>query len=252
MTQPTTIRNAQTHHLYSEEIGQAYQIFVQLPYKYSESETVYPVLYLLDGDQFFGMVTDTVRLLQHARELPDLVIVGIGYGTDTSDHFVERMRDYAPSSIEQFPYAGGAESFLRFLIEAVIPLINTTYRTNPTHNTLVGASISGLFALYAMLQQSSPFSQFIASSPSISWDNHLIQQMEGNYATQADDLSANLFLSVGGTEEMVDELYAFADTLASRPYTGLTVHTATLPDETHFSVQPAAFTRGLRTIFSIV
>ena len=87
MTQPTVVRNAQTHHVYAEEIDQAYQLFVQVPYKYSESEASYPVLYLLDGDQFFGMITDTVRLLQHARELPDLIIVGIGYGTDTSDHF---------------------------------------------------------------------------------------------------------------------------------------------------------------------
>lgn len=247
--QPATIRNTVVHRLFAAAIEQEYLVSVQLPYHYHESDKRYPVLYLLDGDQFFGTVTDTVRLLQHAKELPDLIIVGIGYGTDTSEHFVERMRDYAPSPVEQFPYAGGAALFLRFVTDEVVPLINTHYRTDNTNNTLVGASISGLFALYAMLHQPSPFHHFLVSSPALHWDGFLIRQLARQYAQQATDLPATLFLSVGGLEDMVADLYAFADTLRGWRLLQLTVYAVTLAEETHFSVQPAAFCRGLRMIF---
>ena len=121
------IRNAFVHQLVADANGETYQLFVQVPYKYSESDATYPVIYLLDGDQFVGMVTDTVRLLQHAREMPDVIIVGIGYGTDTSDHFVQRIRDYSLSAIDKYPYGGGAEAFHHFLSNQVPPLINATY-----------------------------------------------------------------------------------------------------------------------------
>lgn len=247
---PVVIRNSRVHTLYAAEIAQEYKISVQLPHGYHESGEPYPVLYVLDGDQFFGMVTDSVRLLQHAKEVPDLLIVGIGYGTDTADHFINRIRDYSPSPIEQFPFGGGAEPFRSFLLEEVIPLINATYHTNATNHTLMGASISGLFVLDTMLQHPSLFTQLIVSSPSLFWDNFRIRQLEAHYAQQHADLPVHLFLSVGAAEEMREDIQAFSTTLAERRFPGLTLHTATFADETHFSVQPVALMRGVRAIYN--
>ncbi|MCB0189453.1 MAG: alpha/beta hydrolase, partial [Caldilineaceae bacterium] len=130
-SQPAVIRNTVVHQLYPAAIDQKYVVTVQLPYRYhDDADARYPVLYLLDGDQFFGMVTDTVRLLQHAKELPDLIVVGIGYGTDAAEHFVQRVRDYAPSAVEQYPFAGGAAAFHSFLTDEVIPFVDAHYRTN--------------------------------------------------------------------------------------------------------------------------
>ncbi|MCB0128756.1 MAG: alpha/beta hydrolase [Caldilineaceae bacterium] len=158
----------------------------------------------------------------------------------------------ACQSPKQYPFAGGAAAFHHFLTNEVIPFVDAHYRTNGTANTLAGASISGLFTVYAFFQQPSPFHNFLASSPSLSWDNFLIRQMAMEYAEQSTDLPATLLLSVGGLEGMVADLYPFADLLRGWRFPQLNVHVATIAEETHFSVQPAAFARGLRTLFGAI
>jgi len=77
-----TISLTEVKTLHSSAVGRDYRIFVALPLSYSRrtSET-YPVVYLLDGDLWFGAVTDPTRFLQWGgKELPELIIVGIGYG----------------------------------------------------------------------------------------------------------------------------------------------------------------------------
>jgi predicted alpha/beta superfamily hydrolase len=247
---PVAFRYSELHHLFADRIGQGYHLFVQVPYGYERSNAPYPVVYLLDGDQFFGIVTDVVRLLQHAKEVPDLIVVGVGYGTDAVEHFVKRIRDYSPSRIEKYPDSGGAAQFLQFLVEEIVPFIDTNYRTDPSANTLIGASISGLFALYTLFRLPNPFRQYVISSPSIFWDNDLIQGQEAEYSQQYSALPVKLFLSVGGLEWMRSAIEAFATTLDGRDYNGFELTTAVLEDETHFSVQPAALTRGIRSVFA--
>ena len=85
---------------------------------------------------------------------------------------------------------------------------------------------------------------------------------ESNYAAHHDDLPVRVFMSVGGREEadnhLVDPSYQFvtnvktlAKTLQGRGYPGLQLTTQVLEDETHFSVIPATFSRGLRVVFPL-
>ena len=68
---------------------------------------------------------------------------------------------------------------------------------------------------------------------------------------------ANLFLSVGGLEEhgkvalpyqMVTNMHTLAERLASRRYPSLTMTTFEFEGETHLSVIPATFSRGIRAV----
>ena len=80
---------AQNYNLYNAEekifpaksIEDTFHIFISLPTNYVESDKLYPVLYVLDGDIAFGMAASIARYLQIGGNIPELIIVGIGYGS---------------------------------------------------------------------------------------------------------------------------------------------------------------------------
>ena len=101
-----TIPATQARVVRSAVANNDYQISVALPFHYEErSDEVWPVIYVLDGNIHFNMVVDMVRFMNIrvniCNELPDAIIVGIGYpvwGTLTKMfHQVMhlRMRDFA-------------------------------------------------------------------------------------------------------------------------------------------------------------
>ncbi|MBV7337950.1 prolyl oligopeptidase family serine peptidase [Chloroflexi bacterium TSY] len=238
--------------IHSTHIGEDYHLFIHLPRAYGQTQDRFPVLYLLDGDQFFAMVTDIVKLLRHRKGLAEFIVVGIGYGTDVSEHFNQRMRDLLPSNVEELPSSGGAEEFLKLITDEVIPFVEFTYRIDREKQTIMGASAGGLFALYTLFQAPNIFHNYIVSSPPLDYDDRILFQHEETFAANHDELIAKLFLSVGGVEDaesMVSPLHEFHDLIASRNYAGLETTVVVIDDENHFSVQPAAFVKGLKTIF---
>jgi len=247
------IRDSEEAILFSPEIGQRYHLFIQKPNGYDSSDATYSVLYLLDGDQFFGMTTDIVRLLNHRDGVPEMLVVGIGYGGDVSGHFNERIRDLSPSEVAEFPTSGGGERFLSFIKEKVIPYVEEKYRTTPGSRTLVGVSIGGLFGLYTFFEHPEWFSRYLISSPSVSWDEGMIFQDEQKSLERRSEFSGRIFLSVGGLEkpkEMIEPVLGLGERLKNRKEEGLTVWCEEIDGEGHFSVQPAAISRGLRRLFS--
>jgi hypothetical protein len=74
------IANSQLRHLRSTIVGQDYQIKIRLPENYANSTSLYPVLYLLDGDHAFAMSTDIVQYLIYGQLIPDLIIASTAYG----------------------------------------------------------------------------------------------------------------------------------------------------------------------------
>ena len=59
-----TIPNTQVRIITATRSGQVYRISIALPSSYNETRARYPVLYLLDANWYFGMVTETARLLR--------------------------------------------------------------------------------------------------------------------------------------------------------------------------------------------
>ena len=131
MTEPppqplqVTIPGTELLSLSSSITGQEYRIFVALPNStfldsYAENPNLrYPVLYVLDANALFGMVTETVRIFSLLEIIDEIIVVGIGYPVDS---FVAtagfRSRDMTPKS--------GAPKFLQFIREELIPMIDTT------------------------------------------------------------------------------------------------------------------------------
>jgi hypothetical protein len=75
--------------------------------------------------------------------------------------------------------------------------------------------------------------------------------LESRLAGRDGGRSTIVFMSVGAEEatDMHEHFQAFADSLASRRYDGLSLTVVVLPDETHLSAFATAFVRGLRAVY---
>jgi predicted alpha/beta superfamily hydrolase len=121
-------------------------------------------------------------------------------------------------------------------------------------------SYGGLFGLYVLFHHPDTFNRYVIGSPAIHHDNRVTLTYESNYAANHDDLPVRVFMSVGEREEVDDPLIessfqfvtnmkTLAKTLRERSYPGLRLTTHVFEDETHGSVIPATFSRGLRVVF---
>ncbi len=88
---------------------QAYRISVALPFSYHQApEQVFPAVYLLDANLYFGLVTDLVRLLQMNGSFPSVIVIGIDYPlgelySETFRKFILwRDQDFTPIADKSF------------------------------------------------------------------------------------------------------------------------------------------------------
>ena len=96
---PFCLPNTSAHELASSLVNQTYRVFVALPPNYASSGKTYPVLYTLDANGSFAMIRDIVHALLLGPELPEMLVVGIGYPADSyvATQAV-RNRDFTPTA----------------------------------------------------------------------------------------------------------------------------------------------------------
>ena len=161
--------------IYSEILDETRPFLVHLPEGYENSTKRYPVLYMLDGGDRkvhskdiprYSQAVSTLKQLDYTK-IPEMILIGVA-NTD-------RQRDMLPVKIDLFASGGGADKFLKFLEDELIPYVNRNYRTIPLR-ILYGMSDSGLFSVYALLTSPDSFSGYIASSPSLGYCPGLIHQ----------------------------------------------------------------------------
>jgi hypothetical protein len=143
---------------------------VHTPDYYKKRTDAYPVLVLLDAENNFAYTSAAVHLLSANGRIPAMIVVGIN-NTD-------RTRDMTPSRpASSFGGAswtgGGADKFLSFIADELLPTIDRNYRTRP-YRVLIGHSLGGLFAVYALLNRPEVFKGYIVTSPSLWWDDQAL------------------------------------------------------------------------------
>jgi hypothetical protein len=273
---PATLPGTASYRLASKHIDQTFQIDVAAP---SKTDTKLPVIYVLDGGMSFAMVAQIVGMLRRetaARPLPPVIVVGIGYPAETGSQRSQslRLRDLTPTHDAGYvdmarkapgPFTlppdiepGGGPAFLTFIQKEVKPFIAARYPVDTGDQTLVGMSLGGLFTLSALFQAPDMFRRYVALSPSLWWDSGAMLKTEESFAERANDLPVDLYLSIGGLEELMDtrarmvsNVYRLDTMLRHRKYPGLKLAMDVFPDETHMSVFPASVTRGLRSVFHL-
>lgn len=256
---------------HSTIIDQDFDLSISLPLGYSQSDTTYPVLFALDANIGFGITSNIVRMLSTLhKEIPEMVVVGIGYPiSGLEDWVILRCRDLSPthdpSSDEYWMQrlakatgrddivirSGGAPKFLECIRDELIPFIESNYHVSSTDRTLQGHSRGGLFALYALFHQPDIFKRFLISSPSNRWDNSVLFKYEEEYSENNSDLNARVFMSFGSleNEDSIENMHKMETLLLSRGYPTFELETHIFENENHGSVSPCAYSRGLRELF---
>lgn len=267
-TQPVRMHRTETFRMKSEIVGDEFQIFVQLPFSYSQTEQTYPTLYATDGDDSFTLISSLLHMALLEGSLPEMILVAIGYGTDLLDPANRRDFDL-PTTKSAWPKmpgmegepptaGGGGENFLRFIREELIPHIEKTYRADPSNRAYSGVSFGGIFGAFALFTHPETFSKYILSSPALWWDERVTFTYEEQYAKAHTDLSARVFLSIG-TEEAppefdqffhaVDNVIEFEKQLIGRKYPSLQLK-FNHEEGGHTTSQPGALMKGLKYIFA--
>ncbi len=264
--------NSEMFTLGSHATGTEFRIAVSFPWSYGMTEGSYPVLYTLDANLQFGIVSEMARLRSAARECGEVIVVGIGQALDAGVMEVGINRVYQFSTrrwdldasrfgqeIRAIPAIpgvpatiGGLEATLAFLVDELQPMIAARYRVDPDDRALLGHSAAGHFVLQALFRRPEGFTRYAAISPALAYNDGEAFELEAQYARTHTDLPVSLYLGVGSEEaralayvNVVSNTARMIEQLDVRNYPGLKLSTGFLSGKTHISVFPEALNQVL-------
>ncbi|WP_187395107.1 alpha/beta hydrolase [Pigmentiphaga aceris] len=194
---------AREHRLVSKDGKRRYEIKIAAPSGMAPDKG-FPVLFILDGRTALGALNGAY--LEGAPPAK-IATVFIDYEADQPNSGGFRAWDYlpgprpgnAPQPGEE--QGGGADDFLVFLDNEVIPLVKREIPVDTSRLGLYGHSYSGLFVLHALFTRSDMFQTYIATSPSLWWQNRAVSEEAKEYfQRQAVPGGRKLFVLVGGKE----------------------------------------------------
>ena len=236
--------------LHSLQTGTDYSIFVAAPTPAREPGP-WPVIAFMDGDDQFKYAVAAYRAARDTGEVPPLLLVGVGYGASYTKPGNRRLRDYTPTAMATEPGSGGADAFLAFLADTLWPELARRHPVCADVRGLAGHSLGSLLVLHALFQRESRFNRFLASAPSLWWDERRLLRLAAARRDSSSELPARLFLGVGteDTPSMTGDLALLEAQLAARPFTALEIVSRHFADRDHYNVLPVSFREGLRTLF---
>ena len=217
----------------SKILNETRTIQVHLPRNYKSDDKKYPVLYLTDGPYNFKHTVGSADFLAENGRIPNMIIVGVA-NTD-------RTRDLTPKILSSekdkkiFKTAGGADNFLKFFEQELIPHIEKNYRTQP-YRIFSGHSFGGLFAIHAFLTKPELFNAYIAVSPSLWWDDQRLISLSKDKFSHTDFNGRTLFVTMADEgENMITPYENFLKTAKQSQLKGLTLINKEFDDEDHGS-----------------
>lgn len=276
-SQPATVLASEVRLLKSDHSGREYRITISLPYAYEKpwvagfpadhARDQWPVVYLLDANWFFGLVTDITRNMAWCGRTSDAIVVGIGYpeSDDPQETLLNavarRVNDLLPFRFESDEKqmseytkrpapAGDGERFHQFIRNELIPLIESEFRAEPTKRVLVGHSSGGTFGTFALLHEPELFDAYVLASPELGWGNRFLFKQEEAYSAANKRLKARVHLSAGEWEEGTNDtthsdVIRFHALVESRNYEALTFDKHIFAKLNHCEVVAPAFQAGL-------
>lgn len=263
----------------SKQTGRTYRISISLPYAYfnqpdgegwpfGDLPDRWPVVYVLDANWYFGMVTEIVHSMAWCGGTTDAIVVGIGYPEHENPQetwmqaMARRNLDFTPIRSEERERSmgemtkrpvqtGDASRFHQFIRDELIPAVERDYPADASRRILTGHSLAGEFAAFALFEAPDLFDTFIMGSWAPGAEDQFAFKREAAYAKEHDRLTSKVYLWAGELEEDADntrvtDLGRFAALLAGHNYEGLTVVKQIFPDLNHCEVIAPGFHAGLK------
>ena len=267
------LERTEVRRIHSDFVGKDFELSISLPRSYNNTNSNYPVIFLLDSYRAFPIVKGMTDGLSWPNPIiAEVIVVGIGYGGQGQEAalnwVVGRTRDFTPvtNKVREESYenrlkgggmldieieTGGAPQFLDFIVKELFPVIESNYRIDKNLKMLSGYSAGGLFGLYVLFHNPDLFSKYFIGSPSItSFQDSITFEYESDYAKSQNDLQADVFMSVGQLEiENSESMKRIADLMYSRNYKNLKLKTMVFEDENHYTCYSVALSKALIELF---
>jgi predicted alpha/beta superfamily hydrolase len=233
--------------IHSEILKQSRSLTVSKPNSYGSGTDRYPVLYLLDGETNFEYTAPIVRFLAGNQRIPEMIVVAINCGGN-------RTHDLTPPSQAEVDNRfssgnGGADAFLAFIGDELVPYVERNYRTRP-YRILVGHSFGGLFAIHALLTKPKLFNAYIAIDPAVSWNGGAEIIRAQQFFSEARNLQPDVYITAanafGAATPAIQGLVAALGKSAAR---GFRWKFEWMKDESHLSIPLPGIYSGLSAIF---
>jgi tetratricopeptide (TPR) repeat protein len=228
----------------SRVLGEQRRLLVHLPRGYEGSAIDYPVVYHTYGDYlsaYYATAFATLEELADAGRIPPMILVGIDN--------IDRYRDLRPLTAQGEP--AGADRYLRFLVDEVVPFVEGTYRAN-AYRVLVGPQAGAVFGLYALQERPALFNAFILNNPFTSPPNTALllaraERLFGSGAAPPAFVAITFEASLETAREAAD-VYRLAELAAPAGVGGFTLHLNPIPDS-DANLPPLGLGDALQTLF---
>lgn len=232
----------------SAATGRPYHIYVRYPEGYDPAAaTLYPTVYLTDGDSLFPILAANHLFLTYDDGLPEAIVVGIAYGG--FDPVVNRRNiDFQSPGEGVAADQAGAEAFQRFLKAELIPEIERRYRSDPARRVLFGQSRGGAFVLYSAVTDPDLFQGRIASNPSIS--PGIESLLEPAAPAARSDLTLVVASGTRDRPDLQQEAALWLSAWQARPDRPWRLHGVRIAGGTHAANAPDAYRQGLHLLFA--
>jgi hypothetical protein len=241
-----------------------------------------PVVLLVDGNWTFDVAHAIVHgpFATLAGDVPRVVLVGVGYPEregfagaytrrnsdfhgpwDLNDAIGAELKGVFKTigGVGELRPGGGYDAFMSFIRE-LLPCLAQYYPIDvAARHCLIGHSSGGHFTLRALFDPRSPFSRYVAISPSLGTAAGEIHAAEAAYAASHDDLAAEIFVCAGTTEVAQNRamgLCAFGggvtwivEQFSIRNWPSAKFAWEFMGNESHSSIAPRAIAAGLRSVF---
>lgn len=206
----------------------------------------YDMLYVLDGESFGVNASQILSMEQNFEYAPPMIIVSIFNREIDARHTSSRNRDFLPIAADGYIYSGGADKFFEFLKTELVPLVDQKYPSSGK-NILFGHSYGGLFAVYALLTQPGVFQSYIASDPSLWWNDGYVNKLAAKNIAKLTNSNATLYIA-GRTGELSRALgsYGLDSILKAKMPAGFKWKNAVYDNERHQAVKVKALYDGLK------
>lgn len=227
----------------SKFLNEEREFIVTLPAGYENSQEKYPLLILLDSDSA-APATVMTAFLARCGHIPPLIVVSVI--TPSPRH---HYRDFTPIKVDYLPASGGADNFLCFLNQELIPLLESRYRCHP-FRILSGHGLSGLFALYALLTSPETAGAYLATSPSIAFADHAILPLAKSKLAGIKRLAKFVFMAAGREKVTVPAIREWVAVLKANAPEGLEWQSRIVEEEDQGSIALIGFYQGIKALYA--
>jgi predicted alpha/beta superfamily hydrolase len=258
-----SIARVESKKIQSTFLKQEREILVYTPIDYDWRVNEYfNVIYVFDSQnrEFFDYTSSIISFLPNNGK--SYIVVGITSPFNEELNY-GRNNDLLPilttedSKKRYGTYSGNADNFLEYLSEEVVSFVDKNYRTLNT-NIAVGHSLSASFLLYSILKKPNLFSNYIAISPNLAYDNEFLTQELKSF--DYSKIKNNTFLYLSNADEGIDywkewksareKLYTFYNT--ELKIKNITIKINSYPTNNHLNTFPPSLNDAFEFYFKNV